>query len=215
MFPVRRFLQSVYNPVSDDYASARVPWHATTTADPWPAGRVPRADLHANTMTTETDTVLLDATRADFLTHHVSILVGSCSADCVPSVARAYGCRVASDRRTVTVFLSVAQSQQVLRDLRAGSGIAVVFSLPRTHQTLQLKGARVHIAQLEDGDREAMRAYGRSFGEEVGAIGFGETFRQAIMSGVEEEAVAVSFTPSAAFEQTPGPSAGQPLALPS
>lgn len=172
---------------------------------------MPRADLYANTMTTDTDTVLLDATRADFLTHHVSILVGSCSADCVPSVARAYGCRVAPDRRAVTVFLSVAQSQQVLRDLRAGGGIAVVFSRPRTHETVQLKGERPLITPLADGDREAMRAYGRSFGEEVGAIGFGESFQHAIMSGVEDEAVAVSFTPSAAFEQTPGPSAGRPL----
>lgn len=162
-------------------------------------------------MTTDTDTVLLDAPRADFLTHHVSILVGSCSAECVPSVARAYGCRVTPDRRSITVFLSVAQAQQVLRDLRAGGGIAVVFSRPRTHETVQLKGARVQIAPLADGDRETMRTYGRSFGEEVGAVGFGAPFQNAIMSGVEDEAVAVSFTPSAAFEQTPGPSAGRPL----
>jgi hypothetical protein len=164
-------------------------------------------------MTTEPETLLLDAARADFLTHHVSILVGSCSPDCLPSVARAYGCRVAPDRRSVTVFLSVAQAQQVLRDLRAGGGIAVVFSRPRTHETVQLKGARVQIAPLADGDREVMRAYGRSFSEEVGAVGFAGVFQSAIMSGVEDEAVAVSFTPTAAFEQTPGPSAGQPLAV--
>lgn len=164
-------------------------------------------------MTNDTDTVLLDATRADFLTHHVSILVGSCSAECIPSVVRAYGCRVAPDRRSITVFLSVAQSQQVLRDLRAGGGIAVVFSRPRTHQTLQLKGVRTQIAQLEDGDREVMRTYGRSFGEEVGAVGFAGPFQRAIMSGVEDEAVAVTFTPAAAFEQTPGPTAGQPLVM--
>lgn len=164
-------------------------------------------------MTNDTDTVLLDATRADFLTHHVSILVGSCSADCVPSVVRAYGCRVSPDRRAITVFLSVAQSQQVLRDLRAGGGIAVVFSRPRTHETVQFKGTRAQIAPLADGDRETMRAYGRSFGEEVGAVGFAGVFESAIMSGVEDEAVAVSFTPTAAFEQTPGPSAGQPLTV--
>ena len=164
-------------------------------------------------MTDDTETVLLDATRADFLTHHVSILVGSCSADCVPSVVRAYGCRVAPDRRSITVFLSVAQSQQVLRDLRAGGGIAVVFSRPRTHETVQLKGARAQIVPLADGDRETMRAYGQSFSEEVGAVGFGAPFQHAIMFGVEDEAVAVSFAPTAAFEQTPGPSAGQPLTV--
>lgn len=164
-------------------------------------------------MTTEPETPLLDAARADFLTHHVSILVGSCSPDCLPSVARAYGCRVSPDRRAITVFLSVAQAQQVLRDLRAGGGIAVVFSRPRTHETLQLKGACAQIVPLADGDRGVMRAYGRSFSEELGAVGFGGVFQGAIMSGVEDEAVAVSFTPIAAFEQTPGPSAGQPLAV--
>lgn len=163
-------------------------------------------------MTTATDAPLLDEAQADFLTHHVSILVGSCSADCMPSVVRAYGCRVAADRRSLTVFLSVAQAQQVLRDLRAGGAIAVVFSRPRTHRTVQLKAAGAHIAPLAAGDRELMRAYGRSFGEEVSAVGFGDPFPGAIMAGVEDEAVAVHFTPTAAFEQTPGPSAGRPLA---
>lgn len=162
-------------------------------------------------MSDTADTPLLDAARADFITHHVSILVGSCDAQCEPSVVRAYGCRVAPDRGTVTVFLAVAHSQAVLDDLRAGRGIAVVFSRPTTHETLQLKGARAAIAPLADGDRERMRVYGLSFGEEVGSVGFSAVFQRAIMAGTEAEAVAVSFTPTAAFEQTPGPSAGQPL----
>ncbi|MBI5460922.1 MAG: hypothetical protein HY941_01910, partial [Gammaproteobacteria bacterium] len=106
---------------------------------------------------------------------------------------------------------SVTQSQAVLRDLRAGGAIAVVFSRPTTHGTLQLKGVRARIAQLAEGDREAMRAYSQSFGEEIGVIGFHDPFNNTIMSGTEEDAVAVSFMPTAAFEQTPGPSAGQPL----
>lgn len=162
-------------------------------------------------MTAETKPPILDETHARFLSHHVSILAGSCSAECMPSVVRAYGCRVAPDRRAITVFLSVAQSNAVLADLRAGGAIAVVFSRPTTHETLQLKGTRASIAPLVDGDRELMRAYGRSFGEEVGSVGFGELFQRAIMSGTGEDAVAVTFTPTAAFEQTPGPSAGQPL----
>ena len=162
-------------------------------------------------MTNGSDVVLLDETHARFLTHHVSILVGSCSADGVPSVVRAYGCRVAPDRRSLTVFLSVAQSQTVLADLRAGGGVAVVFSRPTTHETLQLKGAQARIVPPEDGDRELMRAYGRSFREEIGVIGFRDPFPAVITAGAEEEAVGIVFTPTAAFVQTPGPTAGQPL----
>lgn len=165
-------------------------------------------------MTTDAEPFLLDETRAEFLTHHVSILVGSCSVMGLPSVVRAYGCRVAPDRRSITVFLSVAQSQAVLGDLRAGGGVAVVFSRPTTHATLQLKGARAHIVPLEAGDRHLMRIYGQSFRDEIGVIGFHDPFSSTIMSGTEADAVAVTFAPTAAFEQTPGPSAGQPLSAP-
>lgn len=164
-------------------------------------------------MTTDTDTVLLDAARAAFLTHHVSILVGSCDARCEPTVVRAFGCRVAPDRRSVTVFLAVAHATAVLADLRAGGGIAAVFSRPTTHETVQLKGTGAHLDALAAGDRELMRDYARSFAEEIGVVGFDAGFRRAIMAGVEDEAVAVTFVPTAAFEQTPGPAAGQPLAV--
>jgi hypothetical protein len=162
-------------------------------------------------MTADQDSPLLDEVRARSLTHHVSILVGSSSAERVPSVVRAYGCRVAPDRRSITVFLAIEQSQAVLRDLRAGRGIAAVFSRPTTHETLQLKGAQADVAPLQDGDRALMRAYGESFRDELGAVGFKGAFGLNIISGTEADAVAVTFTPTAAFVQTPGPSAGQPL----
>lgn len=158
-----------------------------------------------------TDPILLDATQARFLTQRVSILMGSCSAAGIPSVVRAYGCRVSPDRRSITVFLAVEQSSAVLEDLRAGGAVAVVFSRPSTHETLQLKGTHARIVPLEEGDRELMRAYGQSFRDEIGVIGYYDPFSSAIMGGVEAEAIGVSFTPTAAFEQTPGPSAGQPL----
>lgn len=162
-------------------------------------------------MTGTVTAALLDAAQAEFLTHHVSILVGSCSADREPSIVRAYGCRVAPDRRSLKVFLSVAQSRVLLDDLRAGAAVAVVFSRPTTHETLQLKGTHARLVPLDDGDRDLMRAYGRSFQEEIAVIGHRDRFANAVMAAVEEEAVGMEFTPNAAFEQTPGPSAGQPL----
>jgi hypothetical protein len=154
---------------------------------------------------------LLDAEHAAFMQRRVSILLGSCSAEGVPSLARAYGCRVSPDRRSVTVFLAVPQSEALLRDLRAGGTVAVVFSRPSTHETLQLKGSVQRISPVEADDRPVMRAYARSFAEEVAPLGFDEAFQNAIMAPVEDEALAVTFVPAAAFVQTPGPSAGQPL----
>lgn len=155
--------------------------------------------------------VLLDETQARFLTKRVSILVGSSSTAGMPSVVRAYGCRVSADRRTITVFLALPHSAAVLKDLRAGGAVAVVFSRPSTHGTLQLKGTHAHIVPLEAGDRDLMRLYGQSFRDELAGVGCHDQFTSGITEGVEAEAIAVSFTPIAAFEQTPGPSAGQPL----
>ena len=163
-------------------------------------------------MTGDSSAILLDEKQELFLTQRVSMLMGSCSAAGTPSVVRAYGCRVSPDRRTLTVFLAVQDSDAVLKDLRAGGAIAVVFSKPSTHGTLQLKGTHAHIVPLQAGDRELMRAYARSFRDELSSIGCQDIFTKGITAGAEAEAIGVSFTPTAAFEQTPGPSAGQPLA---
>lgn len=162
-------------------------------------------------MTADLSPILLDETQIRFLTQRVSILMGSCSAEGIPSVVRAYGCRVSPDRRSLTVFLAVKHSDAVLKDLRAGAAVTAVFSKPSTHGTLQLKGTHAHIVPLAEGDRELMRVYGQSFRDELSSIGCLESFTQGITAGAEEEAIGVSFTPTAAFEQTPGPSAGQPL----
>lgn len=150
---------------------------------------------------------LLDSVRATFLQGPVAINVVACDRDCSPSVTRAYGCRVSDGR--VVIFLSVPRSERVLSHLRATGAIAVVFSRPSTHETLQLKGVDAAVEALADGDRAIMHAYARAFVAEVTPISFTESFATALMIGTSEEAVAVSFTPSAAFVQTPGPAAGQ------
>jgi hypothetical protein len=136
---------------------------------------------------------LLDEAHAAFNQRRVLILVGSCSAEGVPSLARAYGCRVSPDHHSVTVFLAVPQSEALLRGLRASGAIAVVFSRPSTHETLQFKGSVQRMSPVEADDRPAIRAYGRSFAEEVAPLGFDEPFQDAIMAPVEHEAVAVIF----------------------
>lgn len=157
------------------------------------------------------DTPLLDEARAVFITHRVAINVASCNAELVPSVSRAFGCRVSPDRRRVTLFLSVPRSTALLDDLRAGRGIAAVFSLPSTHETIQLKGRAAAIVPLAEGDRERMRAYAASFCEELRVFGFREPFTSAVLAAAGEDAVGVEFEPTAAFLQTPGPTAGRSL----
>ena len=154
---------------------------------------------------------LLDAAWAAFLAGPVAINVASRSPALVPSVARAYGCRVSLDRRQVTVLLAAGRARALLRDLAVGAPIAAVFSRPKTHVTLQLKGERAEVLPATEADEALMRAYSAAFAAEIGALGYGEDFGERLAPPSAETAAAVRFEPVALFEQTPGPRAGERL----
>lgn len=157
------------------------------------------------------ETPLLDEALADFIQHHVSINVATRDADNLPALTRGLGCRVSPDRRRITVFISVPRSEELLRNLRDNGAIAAVFSRPTTHQTIQVKASDATIVALENGDRALMAAYRATFIEDIRQIGYRDPFASAMVLAVDEEAVGIVFTPTAAFVQTPGPAAGQPL----
>lgn len=154
---------------------------------------------------------LLDAAQAAFLAGPVAVGMASHDGDGVPSLSRAFGCKVSPDRREVTVFLSRLRSGALLRDLAAGQPVAAVFSRPLTHETLQLKAGQVVLRDLAPGEREIMEAAGEAFIAELVPLGYAESFCRALMSPSADEAVAATFTPTALYEQTPGPRAGARL----
>jgi hypothetical protein len=142
---------------------------------------------------TKAEPPLLDAAQAAFLAGPVAINVASHDGARVPSVARAFGCRVSDDLREVVVFLSQKRSRSILDDLAAGAPIAAV------------------IRRLAEGDREIMLACGAAFCAEIMALGYSESFSHALMAPTADEGIGIAFTPVAVFEQTPGPKAGMRL----
>lgn len=155
--------------------------------------------------------LVLDARQAGFLLGPVSMNVASRDAALTPSVARACGCRIAADGTHLTIFLSASRAAAVLRDLRAGAPIAIVFSRPQTHESVQIKAARATIDAPAPGDRELMLAYVDAFVAECVALGYDEALMRGFFTDAEDDALAVSFTPASMFEQTPGPNAGKRL----
>ena len=149
---------------------------------------------------------------AALLARRVSIIVGSRDAALRPHVMRAVGCRVADDRRRLTVFLPRASSRWVLDDIAANGQIAVVFSEPTTHRTVQFKGVDATVAPLAPGDEAIVARYLANFTDEIAEIGFSADVAQSILGHAPGDLAAVDFTPLAGFEQTPGPTAGQALA---
>jgi D-serine deaminase-like pyridoxal phosphate-dependent protein len=154
---------------------------------------------------------LLDDAHAAFLERGVVIAVASRNAGNVASTAHGYGCRVSPDRRRVTIFVAADAARALLDDIGATRSIAVVFSQPSTHRTIQLKGSDAAIVALAGGDGEAMSAHLEFMIAEMALIGFSEAHARAAWSIAPADAAAIAFTPAAAFVQTPGPRAGAPL----
>ncbi|HVY66077.1 MAG TPA: hypothetical protein VHH11_14745 [Gammaproteobacteria bacterium] len=146
-----------------------------------------------------------------FVRGGVSIIVAARDGQNETTVSRAVGCRVADDGRRITVFLSAAQSGVLLADVRANGVIAVVFSQPTSHRAMQLKGTDAVIAPIEAGDPHLLAEYRQRMAAEVAPLGYSEAFVRAFLQASPGDLVAVAFTPSAAFVQTPGPNAGARL----
>ncbi len=141
----------------------------------------------------------------------VSVIVGSRDAALRPSVMRAVGSQVSADGQEVTVYLSRRQSRQVIQDIAATGQIAVVFSKPSSHRTLQLKASRAEMRNATDDDAPVLAAYLASMEHEIQQVGFAPPMTRAMLAHRLDDVVAIRFTPEQAFDQTPGPRAGAPL----
>jgi hypothetical protein len=154
---------------------------------------------------------LLDETNAALIAGGVSINASSRTAENIPVMGRAVGCRVSADRRTVTLFFSTTSASELLDGIRSTGQIAVVFSQPSTVQTIQLKGSDVAVVPALKRDVKLVEQYCDVFVAEVCPLGYNEALVRSLMWIDPADIIAVAFTPSEAFVQTPGPRAGEPL----
>lgn len=154
---------------------------------------------------------LLDAEHARFVQSGVSITLSSRNEAMRSSVGKGIACRVSEDRRTVTVFLMRKRAAPVLVDLEAGFPVAAVFCLPSTHRTIQLKAGAASVAPMDAAQApEAMRQK-EALALDLATFGYTPSFVRAYFSYEADDMVAVTFSPEAAFMQTPGPRAGTPM----
>lgn len=156
--------------------------------------------------------VVLEERVASFITAPaISIAVASRDADQQAALFKAVACRVTPARDCVTLLVDQVLAQAVVRCLRAGFPIAAVFSEPATHRTLQLKGDRADVVPATPADVELAREHGRAIVEHITSLEYPREAVQCYFHYEPANLVAVSFAPTSAFEQTPGPSAGSAL----
>jgi hypothetical protein len=154
---------------------------------------------------------LLDEANAAFIQGGVSINASSRTVENIPVMARAVGCRVSRDRRTITLIFHSPSAAGLLDGIHASKQIAAVFSLPSTHQTIQLKGKDAVSVSVQKEDVKLAERYCDVFVADVCPLGYPESLVRALVWFDPNDLTAVTFTPSEAFQQTPGPRAGEPL----
>jgi hypothetical protein len=163
-------------------------------------------------MKTDSGPPILDEDNAAFLQSGLSISVASRNADHIASVAKAVACRVSADRRGVTVFVPGAPAARLIADVRACGAVAVCFSEPKTHRTLQLKGTDARVVPVAPADASLIAAQAEGVVAQLTAAGYPAQLGRAVFPPTVEGVVAITFTPAAGFAQTPGPHAGKRLA---
>ncbi len=141
----------------------------------------------------------------------VSAIVASRDAALRPSLMRAVGSQISPAGDRITVFLNRSQSARLLQDVASTGRVAVVFSEPYSHRTVQVKARRARLREACAEDEPALQRYRQAMQGELGRIGFAPAFAVAMLAYRLEDVSAIEFAPEQAFDQTPGPRAGQPL----
>lgn len=138
-----------------------------------------------------------------------AIHVATRDAALVPDEVMASAAVLSGDGERLTVYLPDATSATSLANLRENGAIAVALSEPLTHRTVQLKGRAEEIRPAREDEREAVLRHAGSFDAQVEAIGLPPA---VVRRRAKWPCQAVTFQVAGAWEQTPGPGAGAPLA---
>lgn len=135
----------------------------------------------------------------------LSILVGAAGADGSPVCCRAIA--VASDDAlaTLTVYVPVATSHEMLQSVAATKRLAVTANHPATNCSTQLKGTAIEARLARDEEAPFVRARLDAFADMLDALGVP---RRIAHSLAHWPAFAIRMRIDQIFEQTPGPKAG-------
>ena len=155
---------------------------------------------------------VLDAVHAAFCQSGVGMGIAASTREAVPTHVRAIGCRVSSDCREMTIFVSATQAEPVLKCISDNGAVAAVFTEPSSHRTVQVKGRNAQAAPLQPGDLEIVEAYRTAFAHALLPLGFDEALIRTLLACPPADIIGIRLTPTDAYSQTPGPKAGEPLA---
>lgn len=156
------------------------------------------------------DVCLSDADAA-FLRGGVTIALAACGSDGRMAIGRGLAVMVADEGRRITLIVPRESCLAVLDAIRASGHVAAVFTRPTTHRSIQFKGADARVDPCETEDTALVQRYVRTLAMEVRELGFDAPFVDAYTAHDPTTLARVTFHPTDAFDQTPGPQAGERL----
>lgn len=139
--------------------------------------------------------------------------LGSCSASGRPGICRALAADVLPDGR-VLVLTAHRAGREVVEAIADTGQVALVLAVPGLHLTLHMKGRDAQVLPSEPSDAALLQTRFEAFAARLVPFGFN---RDAVAANwyrmAEEGLVRVVFSIYGAWNQTPGPGAGQAVEL--
>lgn len=154
--------------------------------------------------------LLLSDEVLEFIQSGVSVTMAVVGTDGRAKPGRALAARV--DRAGVIRILYPADENAVIAaSAQSGGPIAVTFSAPLSHRTIQLKSMSSREEVVEPEDMLGVTRQTDAFAATLHMLGFAPAFVRAFCMHRSKSICVLSFSPETAFEQTPGPGAGREL----
>jgi len=112
---------------------------------------------------------------------------------------------------TLRVFVLEDKGHQLLRDVRGGGAVSVLFVEGSTHKSLQLKAPRAREVARSARDVTAVDEYTQTLIADLTSVGESEPYLRALLDRSKDHLVVLEIEPTDVFDQTPGPTAGARL----
>ncbi len=153
---------------------------------------------------------VLSAELAEFCQSGVSVIIAVGGRGNVPLSGQGCACRVLEDGR-MRILLLRRSNHAIIAAADQDAPIAVTFSQPLTHRSIQIKGINPATGEPTLSDRQAAVEQSAGLEQELRDVDYARRFTEAYCAVDVDDLVALDFDPVAAFVQTPGPGAGAEL----
>ena len=137
-----------------------------------------------------------------------SVLVASVDAKGLATCCRGVAVKSDDGFRTVTVYVPVATSRDVIANVAVTRRMAVSVTQPLDHQSVQLKGTTTSVRLAAEPEKQFVEQRLMKFADTLAEVGLPKRITRSI---AHWPAFAIDLAVEQVFEQTPGPKAGQQL----